>query len=184
MISVEFFGHPSSIYTRMIFSFMRRITSLTSQFAWNVSILILTRFIAGQLTIASCLMARKHGLWYGFMIRAEIMCLLMCRNCDIMVTYWWYILIKLETLVWLWTIVFFFRIRPMIFEGRSILRSVNCGIHCADVTPVLMRKRLVQSLIVLFYCIVVLFTIMKCTIFKLWALVCLFCLIKWKWKWH
>jgi hypothetical protein len=43
-------------------SFMLRMTSLTSHLAWNVSILILTRFIAGQLTMVSFSMARKHRL--------------------------------------------------------------------------------------------------------------------------
>jgi hypothetical protein len=38
------------------------------------------------------------------------------------------LMVCLESLVWLWTTVFLFGIRPMIFEGRSILLSVDCGI--------------------------------------------------------
>jgi hypothetical protein len=57
MISVELVGHLNSMY--MIFSFMLQMTSLTSYFAWNVSILILTRFIAQSVDNALILNGRK-----------------------------------------------------------------------------------------------------------------------------
>jgi hypothetical protein len=77
--------------------------------------------------------------------RIRVGWLLMCRNCDLMVT-WWYILLRLETLVWLRTIVILFVFRPIIFEGVSILLSVDCSIML-----VLTSKRLVQSLIVTYF---------------------------------
>jgi hypothetical protein len=52
----------------------------------------------------------------------------------IMVT-WWFILIKLESLVWLWTTFFLFGIKPIIFESGLSLLSVACGVMlmlCSD----------------------------------------------------
>jgi hypothetical protein len=137
MTSVGLFDHPSTIYMRMIFSFMLRMTSLTSHFAWIVSILILTRFIAGQLTMTSFSMARKHRLWLYAGIRVGYTNKV--RNLGMIVD------------------------NRLSFrdQANDIRRRVNFALsrlwHYADVTPVLTRKRLVQPLIVPYclYCDVI-----------------------------
>jgi uncharacterized membrane protein len=128
-----------TMYTRMIFSFMLRMKSLTYRFAWNMSILILTRCIVGQLTMVSFLKNKNTG--YDYM-QVSASAAFSCA--DLMVT-WWYIL-KVRNLGMLVDNRVSFQ-----DQANDILRRVKRLWHYADIKSVLTRKRLVQSLIVPYF---------------------------------